>query len=269
MISRIPHQTEKEHKQLRRHKVKQHKRKAKNIFIFISSDTGLANVLHFGPNTLLKGSQVKSFLHCETRDVYCRGKEAQITQKPHPVNTTGEDNNFECMDTIDMKCKLENLLTKQTEDLKNLWKTKEDCKNEIEKNWDELHNTLKKLKDNVLTNLDNYSIYHAEYINRQSKTLIGTLNRLNKDTQIHDQAKTHNLTESHAKCIINQEEYESVYKDIRQEDFTPQLVFRKNEMLDDLLKQVRTFGNIEVVKVTENGTSLHDLVDSDSIAVQH
>ena len=164
-------------------------------------------------------------------------------------------------DTNDLKNQFENLPTKA---VPNDWKTKEDCKNEIVFVCDELHMTIDKLKDTALDNLDNNSIYPLDQI----KTLRNALDWLNKETQIHEQAKTHKLTENHTKSLINQKEYESVYKDTQKEDSMPNLAFQKNGKLDELLKEVRTFGSTEVVNVTENDTS-RESIDTGSNAIQN
>ena len=165
------------------------------------------------------------------------------------VNTQGTDR---IQQKSEIKDKLVNLQKSRISALYDLQEKKLSCIKEIELFRQALHSKLDKLEKDLLADLDEIEKDMRHSIYRQVEILRDTLIQLDENDQTINLAETNGIMESDVKTSTNLEDCGSVYRDILKDEIIPNIVFQRNEKLQEIFKQSQAFGTVIVDKQCEN-----------------
>ena len=139
----------------------------------------------------------------------------------------------------------------------------EECKKEITTFRREINKIMDKVEEEILVTLGKRSNQQLQVIERQIATLTASLQALDTDLNVMDNAnKTNNDTimfSANVKLSKSISEYNELTKDIRNRMQSPNLKFQENKKLIDMLKSVEGFGRIEVVEADSTQQMLLDM----------
>ena len=135
---------------------------------------------------------------------------------------------------------------------KKLGDTKEECKKEITAFRRDINTILDEMEKEILVILDKRSNQQLQAIEKNIATLTASLQALDADLDIGDNANKTNREEimfsENVKLSKSISEYADLIKDMRNSIQPPKLEFQKNKKLIDMLKNVEGFGKIEAAE---------------------
>ena len=160
-----------------------------------------------------------------------------------------------------LKAEIENCIQNGEANRKSIVKFKEECKKEISVFRREIDKIFNKMEEAIIERLDKTADSNIQAIEKRIVDMTVSLQTLNTDLDILDNANKTNRHEIMFSANVNISrsisEYDDLIQDIRKGMQMPQLEFQKNKKLTDLLKSDDGFGRIEP---SETGSSQQDPV---------
>ena len=174
--------------------------------------------------------------------------------------------------TTELKDELENVQQRWHDTLLFLIKTRNECKIEINGYRTDLNNLLDKLQERAFADLRKHEVDLQKAIDEHVQTISSTLELLNKDYETTQDAQSGGIKErmfiTDIKVSRALAEYRSVNINATKKIFTPTLNFKRNEQLEAILNQVKSFGDIWVDTPTSSETDIFDEVQFDDMTVR-
>ena len=122
------------------------------------------------------------------------------------------------------------------------------CKSDIHTFRKELNSYLDILEENVVKESEIHEARYKQEISHHIETCSSTLKSLTADKTLLVEAQTTskkaNMFAAHHKVSHRIENYESLLNDFKQESVSPDLTFKRNEELRNLLKTVKELGKL-------------------------
>ena len=136
----------------------------------------------------------------------------------------------------------------RTTDLKHVQTLTTQCKSDIHTFRKELNYYLDILEDKVVKELEVHKARYTQEISHHIETCSSTLKSLKEDetllVETQTRSKKGNMFAAHHKVSHRIESYESLLNDFKQESVSPDLTFKRNEDLQNLLKTVKELGQL-------------------------
>ena len=147
-----------------------------------------------------------------------------------------------------LKKEMDSFIRNRTTDLKHVQTMTTQCKSDIHTFRKELNSYLDILEDKVVKESEVHEARYKQEISHHIETCSSTLKSLTADkTRLVEAQKTSNKTNmfaAHRKVSHRMENYESLLNDFKQESASPDLTFKSNEELRNLLKTVKELGQL-------------------------
>ena len=147
-----------------------------------------------------------------------------------------------------LKKEMDSFIRNRTTDLKHVQTMTTQCKSDIQTFRKELNSYLDILEDKVVKESEVHEAKFKQEISRHIETCSSTLKSLTADKTLLVEAQTTskkaNMFAAHHKVSHRIENYESLLNDFKQESASPDLTFKSNEELRNLLKTVKELGQL-------------------------
>ena len=147
-----------------------------------------------------------------------------------------------------LKKEMDSFIRNRTTDLKHVQTMTAQCKSDIHTYRKELNSYLDILEDKVVKESEVHEAKFKQEISRHIETCSSTLKSLTADKTLLDEAQTTskkaNMFAAHHKVSHRIQNYESLLNDFKQESVSPDLTFKRNEELRNLLKTVKELGKL-------------------------
>ena len=147
-----------------------------------------------------------------------------------------------------LKKEMDSFIRNRTTDLKHVQTMTTQCKSDIHTFRKELNSYLDILEDKVVKESEVHEAKFKQEISRHIETCSSTLKSLTADKTLLVEAQTTskkaNMFAAHHKVSHRIENYESLLNDFKQESILPNLTFKSNEELRNLLKTVKQLGQL-------------------------
>ena len=147
-----------------------------------------------------------------------------------------------------LKKEMDSFIRNRTTDLKHVQTMTTQCKSDIHTFRKELNSYLDILEDKVVKESEIHEARYKQEISHHIETCSSTLKSLTADKTLLVEAQTTsnktNMFAAHRKVSHRIENYESLLKDFKQESASPDLTFKSNEELRNLLKNVKELGKL-------------------------
>ena len=147
-----------------------------------------------------------------------------------------------------LKKEMDSFIRNRTTDLKHVQTMTTQCKSDIQTFRKELNSYLDILEDKVVKESEVHEAKFKQEISRHIETCSSTLKSLTADKTLLVEAQTTskkaNMFAAHHKVSHRIENYESLLNDFKQESISPNLTFKSNEELRNLLKPVKQLGQL-------------------------
>ena len=149
---------------------------------------------------------------------------------------------------VRLKKEMDSLVRNRTTDLKNVQTMISKCKSDIHTFRKELNSYLDILEDKVIKESKLHEARYNQEISHHIEACSSTLKSLTADKTLLVEAQTMskktNMFAAHHKVSHRIENYESLLNDFKQESVSPDLTFKRNEELRNLLKTVKELGQL-------------------------
>ena len=149
---------------------------------------------------------------------------------------------------VTLKKEMDSFIRNRTTDLKHVQTMTTQCKSDIQTFRKELNSYLDILEDKVIKESEIHEARYKQEISRHIETCSSTLKSLTSDKTLLVEAQTTsnkaNMFAAHHKVSHRIENYESLLNDFKQESVSPDLTFKRNEELRNLLKTVKQLGQL-------------------------
>ena len=149
---------------------------------------------------------------------------------------------------VTLKKEMDSFIRNRTTDLKHVQTMTAQCKSDIHTFRKELNSYLDILEDKVVKESEVHEARYKQEISRHIETCSSTLKSLTADKTLLVEAQTTskkaNMFAAHHKVSHRIESYESLLNDFKQESVSPDLTFKRNEELQNLLKTVKQLGQL-------------------------
>ena len=149
---------------------------------------------------------------------------------------------------VTLKKEMDSFIRNRTTDLKHVQTMTAQCKSDIHTFRKELNSYLDILEDKVVKESKVHEAKFKQEISRHIETCSSTLKSLTADKTLLVEAQTTsrkaNMFAAHRKVSHRIENYESLLNDFKQESVLPDLTFKRNEELRNLLKTVKQLGQL-------------------------
>ena len=149
---------------------------------------------------------------------------------------------------VRLKKEMDSFIRNRTTDLKHVQTMTAQCKSDIHTFRKELNSYLDILEDKVVKESEVHEAKFKQEISRHIETCSSTLKSLTADKTLLVEAQTTskkaNMFAAHHKVSHRIESYESLLNDFKQESISPDLTFKSNEELRNLLKTVKELGQL-------------------------
>ena len=149
---------------------------------------------------------------------------------------------------VRLKKEMDSFIRNRTTDLKHVQTMTAQCKSDIHTFRKELNSYLDILEDKVVKESEVHEAKFKQEISRHIESCSSTLKSLTADKTLLVEAQTTskkaNMFAAHHKVSHRIENYESLLNDIKQESVSPDLTFKRNEELRNLLKTVKELGQL-------------------------
>ena len=143
---------------------------------------------------------------------------------------------------------MDSFIRNRTTDLKHVQTITAQCKSDIHTFRKELNSYLDILEDKVIKESEIHEARYKQEISHHIETCSSTLKSLTADKTLLVEAQTTskkaNMFAAHHKVSHRIESYESLLNDFKQESASPDLTFKSNEELRNLLKTVTELGQL-------------------------
>ena len=147
-----------------------------------------------------------------------------------------------------LKKEMDSFIRNRTTDLKHVQTMTTQCKSDIHTFRKELNSYLDILEDKVVKESKIHEARYKQEINHHIETCSSTLKFLTSDKTLLVKAQATsnkaNMFAAHRKVSHRIENYESLLNDFKQESASPDLTFKRNEELRNLLKTVKELGQL-------------------------
>ena len=147
-----------------------------------------------------------------------------------------------------LKKEMDSFIRNRTTDLKHVQTMTTQCKSDIQTFRKELNSYLDILEDKVVKESEVHEAKFKQEISRHIETCSSILKSLTADKTLLVEAQTTskkaNMFAAHHKVSHRIENYESLLNDFKQESASPDLTFKSNEELRNLLKTVKELGQL-------------------------
>ena len=147
-----------------------------------------------------------------------------------------------------LKKEMDSFIRNRTTDLKHVQTMTAQCKSDIHTFRKELNSYLDILEDKVIKESEVHEARYKQEISHHIETCSSTLKSLTADKTLLVEAQTTskkaNMFAAHQKVSHRIENYESLLNDFKQESASPDLTFKRNEELRNLLKTVEELGQL-------------------------
>ena len=147
-----------------------------------------------------------------------------------------------------LKKEMDSFIRNRTTDLKHVQTMTAQCKSDIHIYRKELNSYLDILEDKVVKESEVHEAKFKQEISRHIETCSSTLKSLTSDKTLLVEAQTTskkaNMFAAHHKVSHRIESYESLLHDFKLESVSPNLTFKSNEELRNLLKTVKQLGQL-------------------------
>ena len=158
-----------------------------------------------------------------------------------------------------LKAEIESGIQNGEANRKSIIKYKEECKKEISVFRREIDKIFNKMEEAIIERLDKTANPNIQTIEHQIADMSASLQALNTDLDIIDNANKTNRDEimfsANVQISKSISEYDDLIQEINKGIKRPQLEFHRNKKLTDLLQSVEGFGRIEP---SETGSSQQD-----------
>ena len=149
---------------------------------------------------------------------------------------------------VTLKKEMDSFIRNRTTDLKHVQNMTTQCKSDIHTFRKELNSYLDILEDKVIKESEIHEAKCKHEISRHIETCSSTLKSLTADKTLLVEAQTTskktNMFAAHRKVSHRIENYECLLNDFKQESVSPDLTFKSNEELQNLLKTVKELGQL-------------------------
>ena len=149
---------------------------------------------------------------------------------------------------VTLKKEMDSFIRNRTTDLKHVQTMTTKCKSDIQTFRKELNSYLDILEDKEVKESEVHERKFKQEISRHIETCSSTLKSLTADKTLLVEAQTTskkaNMFAAHHKISTRIENYESLLNDFKQESVSPDLTFKRNEELRNLLKTVKELGKL-------------------------
>ena len=149
---------------------------------------------------------------------------------------------------VTLKKEMDSFIRNRTTDLKHVQTMTTQCKSDIHTFRKELNSYLDILEDKVIKESEVNEARYKQEISHHIETCSSTLKSLTGDKTLLVEAQTTskkaNMFAAHHKVSHRIESYNSLLNDFKQESVSPDLTFKRNEALRNLLKTVKELGKI-------------------------
>ena len=162
--------------------------------------------------------------------------------------------------TKTLRIQIEQLQQEKSKDRTNLTRMKDTCRKEITTFRKELNDFLDHLERDIIHDLEKYEKKRKQLIDDQIKSLTTTLQMIDLDYKLLEEAKYDNMAETmfalDIKISKNLSEYEAVLDDLKNNFERGDLCFQRNSKLVELQQAIDSLGSIkEKDSVSYKGTS--------------
>ena len=149
---------------------------------------------------------------------------------------------------VTLKKEMDSFIRNRTTDLKHVQTMTAQCKSDIHTFRKELNSYLDILEDKVVKESEVHEARYKQEISHHIETCSSTLKSLTADKTLLVEAQTTskkaNMFTAHHKVSHRIENYETLLNDFKQESISPDLTFKRNEELRNLLKTVKQLGQL-------------------------
>ena len=149
---------------------------------------------------------------------------------------------------VTLKKEMDSFIRNRTTDLKHVQTITAQCKSDIHTFRKELNSYLDILEDKVIKESEIHEARYKQEISHHIETCSSTLKSLTADKTLLVEAQTTskkaNMFAAHHKVMHRIENYESLLNDFKQESASPDLTFKRNDELQNLLKTVKELGQL-------------------------
>ena len=149
---------------------------------------------------------------------------------------------------VTLKKKMDSFIRNRTTDLKHVQTMTTQCKSDIHTFRKELNSYLDILEDKVVKESEIHEARYKQEISHHIETCSSTLKSLTADKTLLVKAQATsnkaNMFAAHRKVSHRIENYESLLNDFKQESASPDLTFKSNEELRNLLKNAQKLGQL-------------------------
>ena len=149
---------------------------------------------------------------------------------------------------VTLKKEMDSFIRNRTTDLKHVQTMTAQCKSDIHTFRKELNSYLDILEDKVVKESEVHEARYKQEISHHIETCSSTLKSLTADKTLLVEAQTTskkaNMFAAHRKVSHRIESYNSLLNDFKQESVSPDLTFKRNEELGNLLKTIKQLGQL-------------------------
>ena len=149
---------------------------------------------------------------------------------------------------VTLKKEMDSFIRNRTTDLKHVHAMTAQCKSNIHTFRKELNSYLDILEDKIVKESEVHEAKFKQEISRHIETCSSTLKSLTADKTLLVEAQTTskkaNMFAAHHKVSHRIDNYESLLNDFKQESVSPDLTFKRNDELRNLLKTVKELGQL-------------------------
>ena len=149
---------------------------------------------------------------------------------------------------VRLKKEMDSFIRNRTTDLKHVHTMTAQCKSNIHTFRKELNSFLDILEDKVVKESEVHEAKFKQEISHHIETCSSTLKSLTADKTLLVEAQTTSkktyMFAAHRKVSHRIENYESLLNDFKQESASPDLTFKRNEELRNLLKTIKELGQL-------------------------
>ena len=149
---------------------------------------------------------------------------------------------------VRLKKEMDSFIRNRTTDLKHVQTMTAQCKSDIHSFRKELNSYLDILEDKVVKESEVHEAKFKQEISRHIESCSSTLKSLTADktflVEAQTTSKNANMFAAHHIVSHRIESYESLLNDFKQESISPDLTFKSNEELRNLLKTVKELGQL-------------------------
>ena len=157
-----------------------------------------------------------------------------------------------------LKNELDSFIRERNTDLQNIEVMKEKCVDSIRHFREEFNSYLDDLEEKSIKRLDTYALKEQQEISHHIETCTTTLKSLKMDTTLLDDArktsKKANMFSADLKTSPRLKEYQNLLQDLQKESKSPNYSFTLNEQLQNIQKNVKEFGQLNVDSIKHHVT---------------